>query len=139
MAGEPGKLAAWWGRQVGLTKSLPFVGLLGAAAVVAPFVLNSFRNNRRYDEDNAPMSEDLTDPLPPVLEYTPPVPATLMGMPPVEGPLAQKIKMQRGGISAGIDTSVPNVLTPAGVSAIDGKHVQDLNSETSTPNFGLPA
>ena len=127
----------------GLLKNLPFVGLLGAAAVVAPFIASGLRNDRRYNEDNVPpMPKDLADPLPPILQYTPPEqaqPLTMMGEPPVAGQFAQKEINRRGGINAGPDVIPPNILTPGGVSAIDGKHVQDLSKESQAPHFGLPA
>jgi len=136
---EVAKKAAWWKPNIGLLKSLPFIGLLGAAAVTVPFVVSGLRNSRRFDEDNVPMPKSLSDPLPPVLQYTPPEAEPAISMAnPVEGDFAKMVKMVRGGMAAGPNIVPPNVLTPSGVSAIDGKHVQDLNNEASTPNFSLP-
>lgn len=141
MSGAPVVSAAtksWWKPSLGSLKKAPLIGLLAGAAVVAPFVVGSMRSERRFKEDDVPMPKALADPLPPVLEFNP-SPATMMGEMPVEGAFAKKEKLRRMGASAGIDTSSPNIITPSGVSAIDGKHVSDLNSESSKPGFNLSA
>lgn len=124
-------------------KKAPLMGLLAAGAVTLPFIVSGFRNSRRYDEDSEPpLPKSLSDPLPPVMEYTPPSlqPApTLMGQPLVEGDIARRVKLQRAGIAAAPDVIPPNITTPSGLSAIDGKHVRDLAAEPAKPSFGLPA
>ena len=121
-------------------KAVPLVGVLGAAAVTLPFIVGGMRNERRFNEDNAPLPKSLSDPLPPVLEFTPNTaaasPQTMMGQMPVEGAFAQREKLRRAGGMAGPDMSSPNTMAANGVSVIDGKHVQDLNKESSLPAGG---
>ncbi len=135
-------MAFWRLPSWSLAKKIHMVGALAAGAVALPFIAGSFRSARAYDETtNAPAPKDLSDTLPPLLDFVPNTPGmepaganTMMGMKPVEGALAKKIKMQRAGASAGPDVSSPNITNPAGLSMIDGKHVQDLNKEASMPS-----
>ena len=132
---------AWWKPNGSLMKSAPLIGLLGAAAVTLPFVVGGLRSSRRFDEADVPMPKDLTDPLPPVLEFTPAPPAmpmTMMGEQPVEGMFAQKEKLRRTGGMAGPDVASPNITDASGLSVIDGKHVKDLQMASSQSAPHLP-
>ena len=99
-------------------------GLVAGAAVGIPLIVSGMRSRRRFDEDRDLLpSRELTDPLPPVLDFTPQGPAqpgTLMGEAPVEGAMARKVKMQRAGISAGIDATAPSIMSPDGRNTVDG-------------------
>ena len=141
MSGEAS--VSWWKKVLpsasGL-KAVPLVGLLGAAAVVAPFVISGIRSDKRFREDDVPVPKSLSDPLPPILEFTPAAEMgqpTLMGEQPVAGAFAQREMMRRTGAMAGPDVSSPNIMTPGGVSMIDGKHVADLNNEAKPSGLGL--
>jgi|GEM_PF-3750449 len=125
----------WWKPSLGRIAKLPQAAGIGAllagGAVALPFVVGSFRNGRRYDEDNLPPPRELSDPLPEVL-VAPPMdmqqPNTMMGMEPVRGAFANKIEMQRSGLSAGIDPSAPSLMSPDGRNVIDGtRKIDELN------------
>lgn len=128
--------AKWLGSSLGILKSTPKVvgiaGLVGGAAVALPFIVGSLRNNRRADPDDLPPPPELTAAIPPVLDFTPqmqPEPQTMMGMEPVEGEFAKKVKNQRGGMNAGLDTSSPSIMRPDGRNAIDGgQSVEELGA-----------
>lgn len=122
----------WFKPSLGTIKNLPLIAGIGAAAAALPFVASGLRNSRRYDEDNAPpMPRELSDPLPPVLEYPPQMmqsPATMMGMEPVRGDFAKKVEMQRAGLSAGVDASAPSLIGQNGRNVIDGSgEIEALN------------
>jgi hypothetical protein len=144
MSGAADVVKTPWGKKVlpskSSLKSAPLIGLLAGAAVVAPFIVGGMRSERRFNEDDAPMPKALTDPLPPILEFTPSPDmgqATMMGQQPVAGSFAKKEMMRRTGAMAGPDVASPNIMTPSGVSVIDGKHVADLNSEGKPSGLGL--
>jgi len=73
------------------------------ALVAAPFVISNIRKKRRAPVEMAPEPA-----MPPVM--VDPQANTMMGMQPVEGPMAQRILAQRGGMSAGVDPSNPGLM-----------------------------
>lgn len=106
-------------------KGLKGFGLVaGAIAAVGAltYLSNKTRQDRRFKVSDIP-DEPLND-IPPVMTAQDFVPAaqqqTLMGQPLVEGPRAQAVKMERTGLSGGINPSSP------GLGDIDGKPVKDL-------------
>ncbi len=116
-----------------LFKKLPKIagitGLIGGGVAALPIAAMSLRNSRARESEALPSS--LVAPIPQVLEYTPPAEATtLMGQERVEGEFAKRYKNQQKGLSAGPDTSAPNLMRPDGRNAITGSSapVEDLNA-----------
>ena len=117
---------------------------LGAGALVAlPFVISGTRNKRRYRDMDTPAPADMA--LPPVMGAALPetamagpaqaMPATeagaiepqetLLGEPLVKnGPKAQQILAERGGLAGGINPNSPSITGADGRNVIDGAPLQ---------------
>jgi hypothetical protein len=107
------------------------IGSLVAAAVVAvPLIAGNFSGKRRLHADDVPLPPELD--IPPVSQFVPQQasqPETLMGVEPVEGSLAKRVKMQRAGLSSGVDAGAPSIMRPDGTNAIDGgRAAEDLGA-----------
>ncbi len=130
-------MAISWKPSAEMFKKIPKVagigGLIAGGAVALPIAVMSLRNSRRPSADDMPpLPQELTAPIPAIMEYPPQMTQpqaqaqTMMGEAPVEGDFTKRYKAQQSGAQA-LDTTIPNLTRADGLNAIDGsRKVEEL-------------